>query len=182
MSASPAKSAPTGSVADTRLTVPLAAGVVVADQLIKLMIVRILVPGTTVAVIPGVLSLTYVQNTGIAFGLLRGLPLPAVLAAALTVVFLLFYNWTRPRPARSRDASGRVALGCLLGGAAGNLVDRVRLGYVIDYLDFHVWPVFNLADAAVVIGGALLLVAAVRQRPSRTDPRRGAKPDRSARR
>ncbi|MGH2668584.1 MAG: signal peptidase II, partial [bacterium] len=66
------------------------------------------------------------------------------------------------------------ALGCLLGGAAGNLIDRVRLGYVIDYLDLHVWPVFNLADVAVLIGGALLLVAAVRQRPSREEPRRPA--------
>lgn len=126
--------------------------------------------------IPGVLSLTYLQNTGIAFGLLRGVPLPVLVAAALTVIFLLFYNWTRPGPARSRDATSRVALGCLLGGAAGNLIDRVRLGHVIDYLDLRVWPVFNLADAAVVIGGALLLVAAVRQRP-----RQGALPRREAR-
>ncbi len=151
----------------------LAAGVTLADQLVKLVIVRAFAPGATVAVIPDVLSLTYVQNTGIAFGLLRGLPLPVLAATALTVIFLLFYNWTRPGAA-SRDGSGRVALGCLLGGAAGNLIDRLRLGYVIDYLDLHVWPVFNLADVAVLIGGALLLVAAVRQRPSREEPRRPA--------
>ena len=149
-----------------------------ADQIIKLAVVRSFAPGGSVEVIPGVLSLTYLQNTGIAFGLLRGVPLPVLVAAALTVIFLLFYNWTRPRPARARDVTGRVALGCLLGGAAGNLIDRVRLGYVIDYVDLRVWPVFNLADAAVVIGGALLVVAAVRQRPSPEGSRRAAKPDR----
>ncbi|MBI3976121.1 MAG: signal peptidase II [Armatimonadetes bacterium] len=157
------------------LTVLLALLIAGADQIGKALIVRALPVGGSVTVIPGVLSLTHVQNTGIAFGLLRGLPLPVLLLAALTVVFLLIYNWTRPGGGGPRDLAGRAALGCLLGGAAGNLVDRVRLGYVIDYLDLHVWPVFNLADAAVVFGGVLLLVAAVRQRPSRGDPRRAAR-------
>jgi signal peptidase II len=160
------------------LTALLAAGVILADQLIKLIVVRAVPLGAEVALIPGVLWLTNVENTGIAFGLFRGVPLPVLVAAALTVIFLLFYNWTRPGSGRSHDAFSRTALGALAGGAGGNLLDRVRLGYVVDYLDLRVWPVFNLADAAVVIGGALLLVAAVRQRSPREDPRSAAKPDR----
>jgi signal peptidase II len=150
------------------LTALLAGGVVLADQLIKQLVVRAVAPGAEVVLIPGILWLTHVRNTGIAFGLLRGVPLSFLVAAALTVIFLVFYNWTRPGTGGSRGAVGPVALGALAGGAGGNLFDRVRLGYVIDYLDLRVWPVFNLADAAVVIGGALLLVAAVRQRPPRT--------------
>jgi len=80
--------------------------------------------------------------------------------AALTVVFLVVYNeghWLR-------DPLSRAAAGLLLGGAAGNLSDRFRLGYVVDYLDLRVWPVFNLADTAVVCGGALLLWALFRRK------------------
>ncbi len=149
------------------LTALLAGGVIVVDQLIKQLVVRAVSPGAEVVLIPGLLWLTHVRNTGIAFGLLPGVPLPILVAAGLTVIFLVFYNWTRPGVGGSREAMGRAALGALAGGAGGNLIDRVRLGYVIDYLDLRVWPVFNLADAAVVIGGALLLVASVRQRPPR---------------
>lgn len=139
----------------------LALAVAGLDQAVKALVVRTFAAGSSVALIPGVLSLTYVQNTGIAFGLLSGVPLLVVALAGLTVVFLVLYNeghW-------QRDLTSRAAVGLVLGGAAGNLSDRIRLGYVIDYLDLHVWPVFNLADAAVVCGGALLLLALIRQNP-----------------
>ena len=132
----------------------------VADQAVKLLVIRTLPPGASRPIIPGVLSLTYVQNTGIAFGLLGGLPLIVTAAAGLTVVFLLLYNGGRWQ----RDPLSRAATGLLLGGAVGNLSDRLRLGFVVDYLDLHRWPVFNLADAAVVAGGTVLLMALLRQR------------------
>ncbi len=128
--------------------------------MVKALVVRTVPDGGGIALIPGVLWLTYVRNTGIAFGLLSGIPLAVVVLAALTVVFLVVYNGDRWR----RDPLSRAAAGLLLGGAAGNLSDRVRLGYVVDYLDLRVWPVFNLADTAVVCGAALLLWALFRQK------------------
>ena len=108
--------------------------------------------------LPGVLHLTYVQNTGAAFGLFRGC---AGLFIALAVVIA---GWVsvelsqRPHP-----TLGRVGLSLILGGAVGNLIDRARLGSVIDFIDLRVWPVFNLADSAITIGVGLLLWLAVRR-------------------
>ena len=97
--------------------------------------------------------LTHIENSGAAFGLLAGQgPLLAVTATIGIVALLLYYRF----PAFS-GAYTRLALGLQLGGATGNLVDRLRLGYVVDFIDFRVWPIFNLADSAIVVG--VLLVA-----------------------
>lgn len=132
----------------------LLAAVVVIDQAVKLLVASQIPLGTSISLIPGVLALSHVRNPGIAFSLLRNVPLVIPAAIALTLLFLLFYNgaqWLH-RPA--------VAFGLTLvsGGAIGNLIDRLRVGAVIDYIDLRVWPVFNLADMAVVAGTALLIV------------------------
>ncbi len=144
----------------------LAAAAVVtgADQWIKALITRAIPPASSVPVIPGILSLTHVQNRGVAFGLMAGIPTLVTVLAALTLVVLLSYN--RGRQLRSR-ASG-VGLALMAGGAAGNLLDRIRFGFVLDYLDVHVWPVFNLADAAIVAGAGLVLLALMRSGPAPT--------------
>jgi signal peptidase II len=111
-------------------------------------------------VVPHVLSLTVVHNTGVAFGLLSGLGPAPVVALAVAVLGVLLYN----SAAWSATAAGQWGLGLMLGGALGNVVERVRFGYVLDYLDLHVWPVFNLADTAVVAGAGLLLLALSRSR------------------
>lgn len=116
-------------------------------------------PGGSLPVIPRVFSLTHVQNTGVAFGLLAGASPVITALAALTLVFLLFYN--KGRQIRTRAAG--LGIAAMAGGAAGNLIDRVRLGHVVDYLDVHVWPVFNLADVAIVLGAAILIVALSRE-------------------
>lgn len=131
---------------------------VAADQALKVLVTLRLPPGGTIAIVPGVLSLTNVRNPGIAFSALPGISLLVPAAVALTLIFLLFYNkarWSRARPAQ-------VALALLAGGAVGNLIDRVRVGAVIDYLDLQVWPVFNLADLAITAGAGLLLLALAR--------------------
>ncbi len=136
-----------------------ALAVAAADQGIKAVVAALLPPSSSVALIPGVLSLTHVHNTGVAFGLLGGVSPVATSLAALTLLFLLIYN--RGRWHESRAGAAGVAL--VAGGAVGNLLDRMRLGHVVDYIDVHVWPVFNLADAAIVIGAAVLLVAHARE-------------------
>ncbi len=115
-------------------------------------------PGTERVVLPHLLSLTVLHNSGMAFGMLRGFPPLAAVVVTLTVLAVVFYN----RGAWSAAPSGQWGLGLILGGALGNVVERLRFGNVVDYLDLHVWPVFNLADAAIACGAGLLLLAMAR--------------------
>ena len=130
----------------------------VADQATKLVVEARLPLGISIPVIPGVLAFTHVHNRGIAFSLLGGIPLLVPAAIALTLLFLLFYNTAR----WSRRPVAQAALALLGGGAIGNLVDRVRVGAVVDFIDVHVWPVFNLADIAVTAGTGLLILLLIR--------------------
>lgn len=130
-----------------------------ADQGAKALIVRALPPSASIPVLPGVLSLTHVQNPGVAFGLLSGIPPVAAVLVALTLFFLVLYN--RGRWLTTRAAGGGFVL--MAGGACGNLLDRARLGHVVDYLDLHFWPVFNLADVAIVVGAGLMVLVMARE-------------------
>ncbi|MGI6703097.1 MAG: signal peptidase II [Clostridia bacterium] len=126
--------------------------VLVADRVTKFLCLQYLVPLGTVPVINGVFHLTYVENTGAAFGMLQGKNwffIPAVILVSIVLVYLI---WSM------KDASRymRISLALILGGAIGNLIDRLWLGYVVDFLDFRVWPVFNVADSCVVVGAVLL--------------------------
>ena len=109
-------------------------------------------------VISGLLSLTHVQNRGVAFGLLAGISPILMILAALTLVVLLSYNKGR----RTWSRTTGVGFALMAGGAAGNLLDRIRFGFVVDYVDVHVWPVFNFADAAIVIGAGVVLLVLMR--------------------
>ena len=120
-----------------------------------------LAPGGEARVlIPHALALRVVHNQGIAFGLLGRFSPAATIGLALTVLAVALYN----RDAGPRTAGVRWGLGLVLGGAAANVVERLRFGYVIDYLDVHVWPVFNLADSAIVMGAGLVVLALFRER------------------
>ena len=137
----------------------LLAAVVVTDQAVKLLVASQVSLGTSVPLIPGILVLTHVRNPGIAFSLLYNVPLIVPAAIAVILVFFLFSNvaqwWHRPVVA--------TALALVSGGAIGNLIDRLRVGAVIDYVDLGFWPVFNLADTAVVAGTALLILTLARR-------------------
>jgi len=129
----------------------IAAAVVILDQFTKLIITKNLSLNHPVTVIKGVLSLTLVHNRGAAFGILRN-QVPLFVLASIFAVILIFAELrnNKHRPVYS------IALGLILAGALGNLIDRVLFGYVIDFLDFHIWPVFNIADSAITIGAAML--------------------------
>ncbi|MDR1396116.1 MAG: signal peptidase II [Desulfarculales bacterium] len=139
----------------------LAAAVVLADQGVKLYMTSILSPGQSQAIIPGLFSLVMWHNPGAAFGGLSGISqarwlLSGVTVAALGVIlFLLRGSW-------GSNIKAAACLGLVAGGAAGNLIDRLRLGWVIDYIlvyyrDWY-WPAFNLADMGITLGGLLLVV------------------------
>ncbi len=95
---------------------------------------------------------THATNTGAAFGLFPGGSLFFTVVAVIVSLFILFYNHTLPGGQRVL----RLGLGLQMGGALGNLIDRLRLGHVTDFLDFGPWPVFNLADMAIVTGVVVL--------------------------
>ena len=126
---------------------------VAADQFSKLTIRLTCHPAQTVPLIPPILHLTYVQNTGMAFGLFQGALGWLVLCSIGVSIWLVLE--LRRRQARPRPLQWGLML--VLAGAIGNLIDRVWLGYVVDFIDLRVWPVFNVADSCITIGVALLL-------------------------
>ncbi len=144
------------------------------DQFTKWLVVTSLELGESVyplPALPRLFSLTYVTNTGAAFGLLKEAGMVFVFVAILVITIIVLY--VRRVPADQQLV--RVALGLQLGGALGNLIDRLRLGYVVDFIDLKFWPVFNVADSAIVIGVALLAIAFWRQeraaaRPAEPNP------------
>ena len=150
------------------LAFAIALGVLAADQASKALVERALVPHETVRLVPGV-ALTYVRNTGAAFGVLAGVPravrLPVFLVVTVVAVGTLL-SFLRRATAEQPWLAG--AVGGILGGALGNLVCRLRYGEVIDFLDLHWrelhWPAFNVADSAITVGVAVLLLHSLRAR------------------
>jgi signal peptidase II len=134
----------------------VALAAIVADQLTKHVVGRTLALGESVHIL-GPFSIHHVQNSGIAFGLFssRTALVIAVTGAAVGLMLWFFARSAKRHPVLP------VALGLVLGGSVANLIDRVRLGYVTDFLDFVAWPAFNLADTFIVVGVALLFGALV---------------------
>lgn len=140
---------------DRGIVLVVAAAVILLDQLSKYLVIQSLPLYQSWAPIPALAAffqLTHATNAGIAFGLFPNASWIFGLMAVVVSGAIIYFN--------ERIASGniwlRVALGLELGGALGNLIDRVRLGHVTDFLDFGPWPVFNLADLAIVSGAVLL--------------------------
>jgi signal peptidase II len=129
---------------------------VIADQLTKAIVTSRLDLGDEVHVV-GPFSLHHVTNSGIAFGLFASATSIVILLTSLAVAWMLYFF------ARSgaRHPVLPVALGLVIGGSVSNLIDRVRLGHVTDFLDVRYWPAFNLADTFIVVGVAALLMALV---------------------
>lgn len=134
------------------------------DQWSKQMILDKFKWGESIQIMNGFFNLTYVRNKGAAFGFLHSAPEafrePFFLAIPIIALFVLGYLYYRAQP---EDRLSLWALSLIICGAAGNLIDRVRLGYVVDFLDFYLnslghWPAFNIADSAIVVGVSLLFI------------------------
>jgi signal peptidase II len=151
----------------------LSALIVVADRLSKIWIVHHVKSGSGITVIPGVFRLTHVLNSGAAFSMFADSLSPELVRKSLlgfsvvAVLIVLAMLW---RAGRALSASS-VALALILGGALGNLYDRARLFYVVDFLEVKIyhyhWPDFNVADSCIVIGACLLLLEIFRAQPAR---------------
>ena len=126
----------------------------ILDRLTKHIAVNNMFEGQSVKVFPGIFHLTLVLNKGAAFGLLKDQKMLFVALSVLVIIFIIYYTLSK----KTTDRAALIALGLVLGGAVGNLIDRVRLGYVIDFLDLGIWPVFNIADSCITIGAAILIL------------------------
>lgn len=137
---------------------PILLSVIVLDRLTKLFITHTMEVGESIPVIPGVLDCTFILNPGAAFGLLQYQRLFFVVITLL--VGLLAFVFRRQIRAEGVLAYKGTAL--FLGGTAGNLIDRIATGYVVDFVDFKVWPVFNVADICICAGVGLILWSIVK--------------------
>ena len=130
--------------------------IVIADQLSKLWIRSNLGIGESLFEVR-FFRLTHVYNTGAAFGLFQGqtfiLTIIASVGVAALLLYILFFHHKCPFVG---DRLGKLALGLVLGGTLGNLIDRINLGHVTDFINFNVWPAFNIADSAIVVGSIIL--------------------------
>ena len=135
----------------------LAAVVVILDQAIKLLVVSKIPAYDSLVVIPGFFDLTHIYNTGGAFGFLAGKSslfrhLFFLTASVLAMAMIVYLYLQTPQDYLFLRSS----LALILGGAVGNVIDRIRLGKVVDFLDFHIqdlhWPAFNIADSAITVG------------------------------
>ncbi|GAK53448.1 lipoprotein signal peptidase [Candidatus Moduliflexus flocculans] len=148
----------------------LAVGIVLLDQVTKYWISQ---TKPYVNVIPGFFNVVYVENTGAAFGIFQGRLgiLSLISLAAMTVLAVLIWQGQHERKGML------LAFALILGGTCGNLIDRVRLKYVVDFLEFYIktyrWPSFNIADSAISTGVALLILLTLKDeflRKKSTDP------------
>jgi signal peptidase II len=129
------------------------ATVIAIDQVTKYLSKVYIKPAGSIPIIDGIFHLTFVENRGVAFGLLQNKGwffVPITVVVALVLVFLLLKTG-------GKITGVGLPLALILGGALGNMYDRIFIGYVVDFLDFRVWPVFNAADSSVVIGAGLLI-------------------------
>ena len=140
----------------------VAAGVVVADVVSKAIVVSVMPGRTPIRMLGGLLTITYTRNGGAAFSIGTSMTIVFTAIALGVIVYIL-------RAARNlRSIGWAISLGLLLGGATGNLIDRifrapgVFQGHVVDWIELPHWPVFNLADSAIVCAGVLIVLLALR--------------------
>ncbi len=135
---------------------PLGIGIVifVVDQLVKHLVTGSMHLGESIPVIKGIFHITYVLNPGAAFGMLEHQRWVFILVAVVVLLVAgIFYS-----KLKKESNLLQAGAGLLLGGAVGNLVDRIQTGLVVDFLDFRVWPVFNIADIAICVGAGILIL------------------------
>jgi signal peptidase II len=154
----------------------LMAVIVVSDQVTKWLVDTRMELHESRPLIDGLLSLTYVRNRGAAFGIMSDADLPYQsvffsIVSLLALLAIVTYAWRTPVHSRLPQT----ALALIMGGAAGNVLDRARLGYVIDFVDAywgtHHWPAFNVADSAISVGVSLLLLDILRSPAGDEDAR-----------
>ena len=131
-----------------------ALAVVVFDQLTKFFIRKNFQLSESIPVVKNIFHLTYLNNTGSAFSIFQGFNLFFIIFSIVVIGAIIYYL----KHIKENEKLMQFAIGLLLGGTIGNFIDRILVGAVTDFIDFRVWPVFNIADSAVTISVVLLII------------------------
>jgi signal peptidase II len=127
--------------------------IIILDQLIKFAVIKKIPLNYSVKIISGIFHLTHIHNYGAAFGLFQNAG-QLLMWFSIIVIGVILYIYDR----LPKEKLVQILVALVLGGTFGNLIDRIRFGFVIDFLDFRIWPAFNLADAAITIGVIGLII------------------------
>ena len=127
--------------------------ILILDQITKYFIKQNFQLNQSIPIVKNVLHLTYITNTGSAFGLFKGFNFVFVVFSIIVIAAIFYYI----KNIKNNEKSLQFCIGLLLGGTIGNLIDRLAYGTVIDFIDFRIWPVFNFADSAVTISIIFLI-------------------------
>lgn len=122
--------------------------VLMIDQGTKFIVKNSMTIYDSIPLIPNIFHLTYIENPGAAFGLLANQRVFFIVITSVILIAVIYFYYQL----KGEHILLRIALGMVVGGAIGNLIDRLRMGMVIDFFDFRIWPVFNIADSAIVLG------------------------------
>jgi len=144
----------------------LAFSILLIDQIIKLVVNNSMALGQTIPLF-WILKLTYVRNTGAAFSLFSGFSSFLTVISVMVVIAVIYFHYKVPE----KSTALQIGMACILGGSLGNLVDRVFRGYVIDYVNFTFWPVFNFADIMINLGVLLIIIKVfIKEKKDASDP------------
>ncbi len=146
------------SQTDIVLSIISTLSIIALDRVTKIFFTKLLAYGETIPVIKNFLHFTLVHNTGIAFGLFKDQGVVFIIIPIIAIILLIFniYYYRQNDEALSRPYI--LAFSLILAGAVGNLYDRIVYGHVIDFVDFRVFPVFNVADSAITIGAVVIAI------------------------
>ncbi|MDP8265459.1 MAG: signal peptidase II [Candidatus Aceula meridiana] len=134
--------------------------VVIFDRISKVFFSHILSLGESIPVIRNIFHVTLVHNTGIAFGFFKSYGILFVFISLAAIVLFIFYLYRNRHYGQLRLIE-TFAFSLIVSGAIGNLIDRLSFGYVVDFIDFRFWPVFNVADSAITIGTIIVLIKCI---------------------
>ncbi len=132
--------------------------VVVFDYAVKFIVRKSISPGQSIILLKNVLHITYVKNFGAGFGIFQGKTNILIWFSVIAIGIILFYY-----DKIIEKKSLQVASALILGGTVSNLIDRIFLGFVVDYIDFRIWPVFNIGDSCITIGALILIIYLIKQ-------------------
>ncbi len=142
---------------DIFLSLFIVAAIVGLDRLSKVFFSHLLQLGESLPIIRNIIHMTLVHNTGIAFGLFKNQGIVFIIIPLIMIVLLIYNFYHYKYNSENFSRLYIIAVSLILAGAVGNLIDRIFYGYVIDFIDLRIWPVFNIADSAITIGAFLLL-------------------------
>ncbi|MHB8170699.1 MAG: signal peptidase II [Thermincolia bacterium] len=137
----------------------VALGVLILDQGTKHVVLKGMMEGDSYPIIENIFHLTFVRNPGAAFGIMPNKTYFFIGVSLVVLAGIIYFYQTIPKEQKWL----RIAMGLIAGGAVGNLIDRVRFGHVVDFFDFRVWPVFNIADSAIVVAVTIIFLHLIRE-------------------